>query len=73
MNDLNEHKIEFIKQNYPKGTRIRCIEMKDSYHPVPSGSIGIVKHVDDAGTIHVAWENGSSLGLIYNEDIFKKI
>lgn len=62
-----------LKEKYPKGTKIRCIQMNDPYHPVPSGTIGIVEHVDDAGTIHMHWENGSSLGLIENEDVFEVI
>ena len=37
------------------------------------GSIGTVDHVDNAGTIHMSWENGSSLGLIPGEDRFKII
>ena len=45
--------------------------MDDPYHPVPAGTIGIVDHVDDAGTIHMIWENGSSLGLIEGEDKFE--
>lgn len=37
------------------------------------GSIGTVDHVDNVGTIHMSWENGSSLGLIPGEDRFKII
>ena len=34
---------------------------------------GVVKYVDDIGTIHCTFENGRNLGLIYGEDNFKKI
>ena len=44
--------------------------MSDPYHPVPSGTLGTVNHVDDAGTIHMKWDNGQSLGLIDEEDDF---
>lgn len=47
--------------------------MDDPYHPVPSGTLGIVDKVDDSGTIHVIWENGSYLGLIYGVDNFEKL
>ena len=47
--------------------------MDDPYHPVPAGTIGIVDHIDDAGTIHMKWENGSSLGLIEGQDQFEVI
>ncbi|MEJ8738288.1 DUF4314 domain-containing protein [Erysipelotrichaceae bacterium HCN-30851] len=62
-----------LRKKYPKGTRIKCVLMKDKYNPVPSGTIGSVRNIDDAGTIHMAWENGSSLGLVVDEDIFEVI
>ena len=32
------------------------------------GARGTVKCVDDMGTIHVRWDCGSSLGVVYGED-----
>ena len=66
-------KIEQIKKMYPEGTKIKLNYMKDNYNPVPNGTLGIVDHVDDAGQIHVKWENGSSLALLYDEDDFEII
>ena len=43
--------------------------MEDPY-PVPYGTLGKVTHVDDAGQIHVSWDNGSSLVLIPGTDEF---
>lgn len=65
--------IELLRLQYPKGTMICCIEMKDPYHPIPSGMMGKVEYIDDAKTIHMCWENGSSLGLIIGVDVFKKV
>lgn len=65
--------VERLRELYPPGTKIQCIQMNDPYHAVAPGSIGTVDHVDDAGTIHMYWENGSSLGLISGEDRFKII
>ena len=62
-----------IKEQFPKGTTIKCLQMNDPFHPVPPGTIGVVEHVDDMGTIHMNWENGSTLALIYGEDRFKKL
>lgn len=62
-----------LKQEYRKGTRIRCLHMNDPYQPVPEGMMGTVLSVDDAGTIHVHWDNGSSLGLIPGIDLFERI
>lgn len=47
--------------------------MDDPYHPVPCNTEGIVEKVDDGGTIHINWDNGSSLGLIPNVDVFEKV
>ena len=64
---------ERLRELYPPGTKIQCIKMDDPYHAIAPGSIGTVDYVDDSGTIHMSWENGSSLGLIPGEDRFKII
>lgn len=68
--ELNRKEVESIKENYKRGMIVRCNHMDDPFHPVPSGTKGVIKNVDDAGTIHVAWENGSSLGLVPNVDSY---
>jgi hypothetical protein len=54
------------------GKRVELIYMDDAQAP-PVGTKGTVTKIDDIGTIHVNWDNGSSLGLIKDEDIFKVI
>lgn len=61
-----------VQSDELKGKRIRCIEMNDKY-PVPSGTMGTINHVDDMGTIHVSWDNGSTLGLIQGDDKYQII
>ena len=56
-----------LKDAYKEGDRVRLVEMDDRQAP-PEGTEGTVIGVDDAGTIHVAWDNGSSLGVIYGID-----
>ncbi len=61
--------VERIMKAYPAGTRVELIEMNDPYNrKLVPGSRGTVRFVDDAGTIHVAWDCGSSLGVAYGED-----
>lgn len=49
------------------GDRIRLLAMDDIQAP-PLGTEGIVKCIDDIGTIHVHWDTGSSLGLVPGVD-----
>ena len=50
-----------------KGTRVRLVSMNDVQAP-PAGTEGTVQYVDDAGTVHVHWDTGGSLGLVPGED-----
>lgn len=61
-----------LRERFPKGCRVELIRMDDPQAP-PVGTKGTVTHVDDIGTIHVAWDNGSSLGVVYSEDECRKI
>ena len=64
--------VEELRKLYPPYTTIRLIKMFDEYAP-SAGTIGTITNVDDAGTIHVKWETGSSLGLIHSIDVFEVI
>lgn len=66
------NKADFIRKLYPIGTKVVLHHMDDPQAP-PSGTTGEVIFVDDIGTIHVRWETGSSLGLIYGIDSFSRI
>ena len=50
------------------GKRVRLIRCSDPYTKLQSGDKGVVDYIDDMGTVHVKWDNGSSLGLIQGED-----
>jgi len=64
--------IQRLKEQYPSGARVELLEMNDTSAP-PIGTLGTVKYVDDIGTIHVKWDNGSNLGVAYPEDRVRKI
>jgi hypothetical protein len=53
---------------------VELTKMNDPYRTdlVP-GCRGTVRFVDDMGTIHVSWDIGSSLGVVYGEDACKII
>jgi len=47
---------------------VRLLRCSDPYTKLQSGDEGVVDYIDDMGTVHVKWDNGSSLGLIQGED-----
>ena len=55
------------------GKRVKLIRMTDPLAPLPPGSLGLVDRIDDAGTLHMAWDNGRTLGLIVGEDEFELV
>ena len=72
MKFLSEETLTYLKSKYPTGTRVKLVEMDDPQAP-PTGTEGTVSHIDDAGTIHTKWDNGSSLGVVYGEDRIETI
>lgn len=74
MRPITKEALQSIEKCYPKGTRVELVSMDDSYNTklVP-GSQGTVVSVDSIGTIHVAWDCGSSLGVVYGADQCRKV
>lgn len=64
--------VERVKKEYPAGTRVELVRMDDFQAP-PIGTKGTVRGVDDTASIMVAWDNGSSLNVVYGEDKCRKI
>ncbi len=75
MNDWNKlsRQAEYYKKLYPVGTRIYLECMGDDPRPVPPGSRGTVRAVDDIGNVHCSFDNGRSMGLVPGEDSFRKL
>ena len=69
MYNISKETLDRLRKDYPAGARVELLHMDDLYnkklHP---GSRGTVRFVDDIGTIHVRWDCGSSLGVVYGED-----
>ncbi|MGL5254527.1 MAG: DUF4314 domain-containing protein [Brevinema sp.] len=69
-----QKQVERIKERYPIGTVIELTaDMEDNYNPIPKGMQGEVIGIDDIGTLHMKWQNGSGLGVVIGEDSFKVI
>lgn len=71
MRIYNQKQVEQLRKRYPEGTRL-CLDFMDEAG-MPSGLQGTVAFIDDAGQIHMHWENGRSLALIPGEDSFHRV
>ena len=69
---ISKEKLDFIKNKYPIGTRVKLDYMDDPY-AVPSGTLGTINYIDDEGQIGVLWDDGRNLALIYGVDKFEVV
>ena len=69
----NKSYLAQLRKQYPVGTKIQLISMRDEKYPILPGTIGEVTHIDDMGSLHMKWQNGSSLALISEVDSFKVV
>lgn len=65
--------VEWIRKMYPTGCRVELISMDDPYSSLTPGTKGIVRSVDNTGTVFVDWDNGSGLGVVYGVDWIRKL
>ena len=72
MRTPSKETINRLRNEYPVGAIVELIRMDDPQAPEP-GTLGKVVMVDDVGTIHVRWNNGSSLGVAYGEDLCRRV
>ena len=60
-------------KQYPAGCRVELHRMEAPWSPVPPGTKGTVLCVDDAGQLHMQWDNGRTLALVPRADSFSRI
>ena len=71
---IRKETLEQLRSQYPAGTRVELTHMTDPWNTrLHEGCRGTVTGVDDIGTIHVNWDCGSSLGIVYGEDSCKVV
>jgi len=71
---IRKETLQRLREQYPAGTRVELVRMDDPYNTrLYPGCRGTVMSVDSIGTIHVQWDCGSSLGIVYGEDVCRKV
>ena len=73
MNYPDKETVARVRAQYQKGARVELVEMNDPSKKISPGERGRVILVDDTGTVHIAWDCGSTLGAVYGEDVIKLV
>ena len=69
MRFISSAELAVLRKMYPEGCRVTLERMVDEpYAKLQPGDLGTVMNVDDAGQIHISWDQGSSVAVIYNVD-----
>jgi len=61
---LDNNKIMELKNKYKPGDRVKLLNMESEYYLVPEGTLGTVDMVDDIGSVHVKWDDGSEVAVL---------
>ena len=73
MKNIHPEMLKQLKEYYTAGTRVILIRMSDPYTNLRQGDRGTVTMVDEIGTVHVNWDRGSTLGVVFGEDECRRI
>ena len=65
--------VERLRGIYIEGRRVVLVQMDDPYTKLQVGDKGTIDHVDDAGGIHIRWDNGEGLAAVWGVDEVKVI
>jgi hypothetical protein len=58
---------------FEEGDRVSLTYTSDPHTDLKPGDEGTVRDIDGAGTIHINWDQGSTLGMILGEDRIRLI
>ena len=70
---IKKEELEALRKKYLEGCRVELVRMDDPYREMPHGLCGVVTGVDDSGSVHVDWQSGSSLAVIFGEDECRRV
>ena len=63
----NKEMVDEVRHRYPIGCRV-VLDFMDDIGAPPPGTQGTVCAIDDIGTVHCSWDNGSGLGVALGAD-----
>ncbi len=72
MKSPEKETIDRLREDFPVGCRVELLRMDDSQAP-PIGTLGSVVGVDSVGTIHVDWDTGCGLGIMFGADECRRV
>ncbi len=72
MKSPEKETIDRLRKDFPVGCRVELLRMDDSQAP-PIGTLGSVVGVDSVATIHVDWDTGCGLGIVFGVDECRRV
>ena len=60
MDQVPKEWLDFLREQFPEGSRIQLREMKDDPQPVEPGSMGTLQYINDLATFHICIKRGES-------------
>jgi hypothetical protein len=73
MKMIHPDMLKALIECYKPGTRVELVSMEDPYSKLKPGDQGHVTSIDSIGTVFVAWDCGSGLGVVFGVDRIRKI
>ena len=70
MNRVPKEWLDFLREQFPQGSRVKLREIRDKDCPLELWSMGTLKDIDSAGNFQVDWDCGYSMNLTLGEDKF---
>lgn len=58
----------FDPDHFRPGDLVVLVHSADPFTALQPGATGTVRRVDDAGTVHVQWDDGHRLGMVPDVD-----
>jgi len=70
MNTMPKEWLDFLREQYPEGSRVQLRSMSSDPRPLEPGCMGTLVHIDESGKFQVKWDDGRYLGVVIGEDSF---